>query len=497
MANAIRTALLSLPAIFLMAACSRVDTESTVEGADIELRVMTFNIEWGGTHVSFDNVVRAIRQSGADVVGIQEAEGNLQRLASRLGWHFNERNYAISRYPLLEPPGADGRYVLVETEPGKVVALSNVHLPSDPYGVDMVRDGASAAEVLDIERRTRLPKIVPTLETLKPLIEAQVPVFLTGDFNAPAHTDWTEDMVGARPFLRFPLAWPVSLAVAEAGFVDSWRDVHPDPRTNPGLTWWARRPPLEAYAPGANDAEDRIDFIWYAGPAKAIASEIAGEAGTPEVSIAVDPWPSDHRAVVSTFLARPADVPVLVTTGRRIYQQGEDVEVLYRQAPEARILIQHASIGDHETIETSGSISGDGSLVFPAHEFAPGHYRVYMTESAGDAQAKEFWVVDPDAVPEVAVVGSEFYTGEAIEIVWQNAPGYRNDYVALVEQGASTQASFDYSWLYMGALPQGRAVMDALTAEWTWPLPPGTYVARLMKDDGYDILAESAPFTIR
>ena len=89
---------------------------------------MSFNIEWGGAHISFENVVEVVRRSQADVVGIQEAEGNLQRLAAALGWNYNLRQYVISRFPLAEPPGVDGKYVLVEVEPGRMVALANVHL---------------------------------------------------------------------------------------------------------------------------------------------------------------------------------------------------------------------------------------------------------------------------------------------------------------------------------------------------------------------------------
>jgi hypothetical protein len=32
--------------------------------------------------------------------------------------------------------------------------------------------------------------------------------------------------------------------------------------------------------------------------------------------------------------------------------------------------------------------------------------------------------------------------------------------------------------------------------EWGWPLAPGNYVIRLMKDDGYESLAESAMLRI-
>ena len=46
---------------------------------------MTFNIWYGGVQVDFRQVARSIREAGADVVGVQEPEGNLRRLAAATG----------------------------------------------------------------------------------------------------------------------------------------------------------------------------------------------------------------------------------------------------------------------------------------------------------------------------------------------------------------------------------------------------------------------------
>ena len=106
----------------LLGACS---DERPPAAATVEFRLLTFNIEYGGAHVSFDNVVEAIRRSRADIVGIQEAEGNMPRLAEALGWNYDRRNYVLSRFPVYEPPRAEGRYVLIEVRPGQVIALAN------------------------------------------------------------------------------------------------------------------------------------------------------------------------------------------------------------------------------------------------------------------------------------------------------------------------------------------------------------------------------------
>ncbi len=370
------------------------------DDAAITLRVMTFNIEWGGAKISFDNVVEAIRLSRADIVGIQEAEGNLQRLADELGWHYDLRNYVISRYPLFEPSGADGKFVYVEVAPGKIIAVANVHLWSDPYGPDGVRDGASLEEVLDMERAVRLGGIESYLSALAPLGNENTPLFLTGDFNAPSHLDWTGQAVGARQHLRYAVPWPVSQAMTAAGFQDSWRVVHPDPISNPGLTWWAGRPPLAEYQPTENDGQDRIDFVWYTGPVDAISSEIVGEPGGPEVSFAVAPWPSDHRGVVSEFRVVPVDTPEMVTTGQRVYRSAAAVDVAYQSSGETIIYV--VNVDTRAPVFKQPVAPGASQWQLPAILFEPGHYQVQMWSATAQADlVKEFWVLARDAVPEV------------------------------------------------------------------------------------------------
>lgn len=493
---------LLLLAVVLITSCGGRQDDGAGADKPVELRVMTFNIEWGGTNISFDNVVEAIRRSKAEIVGIQEAEGNLQRLAAELGWHYNLRNYAISKYPLVEPQDADGRYVFVEVSPGKIVALTNVHLPSDPSGVERIRDGAPLEEVIALERATRLPALQPYLAILPALAERGIPVFLTGDFNSPSHQDWTEAAVGTRPFLRYAVEWPISRAVTDAGFSDSWREVHVDPVNDPGLTWWAARPPLESYAPGSDDPQDRIDFVWYAGPAEVRDSILVGEEGRTDVSISVTPWPSDHRGVVSTFSVTPADMPVVLAIGQRVYRAGEDVEVIFRGASQrATAVITRLADDGSRTATIEQPIKSGARNRLASSTFAPGHYQISVAgQEAGELQ-NEFWILDGERETAIEIVGESFVVGQEIPFSWSNAPGNRNDYVAVYLPGSAAQyESGDYEiglpWAYIDALPEGQSQLDASNAGWGWPVPPGTYVMRLMKDDGYDILAESANFEV-
>ena len=100
----------------------------------------------------------------------------------------------------------------------------------------------------------------------------------------------------------------MSKAFESAGFSDGFRAVHPDP-TSLGNTWTAGRP--YPFRP-ENETFDRIDFTWLAN-LRAIDSVVMGEPGNQQNALSVMPWPSDHRAVLTTVEVTPIDTPDLIT----------------------------------------------------------------------------------------------------------------------------------------------------------------------------------------
>ena len=314
--------------------------------------------------------MQAIKKSGADVAGIEEACGHMPRLARLLGWHyFDNRLQIVSRYPLADPPDGNGIYTFVQMAPGRVVAMENVHLPSAPYGPNWVRNGKTRAQVLALERRVRLPAIQPQLAALPGLSADGIPVFLTGDFNSPSYRDWTEATVGTRKYMRYAIKWPVSVAVEAAGFSPLLPRGLPEPGEDPGLTWWAPRPHVSGWNPGPRDPQDRIDFVYAAGAATATASRIVSKEGNPAVKVSVSPWPSDHRAVVSTFLVSPAVPPVLVAVDRRLVAVGQDLKVTFHSPGEAgeQVAIVPAGGSPADAVAEQATGAGqptDGTLTF-------------------------------------------------------------------------------------------------------------------------------------
>ena len=284
--------------------------------AAIAITVMTFNIENGGTQVNFNKVVEAIQKADADVVGIQEAWGNTAKLAQALGWqYYDQRQQIISRLPLLKPASVKDLYTFVEIVPGKIVAIANMHLPDEPYGPELIRHGASNAEVINNERQARLPSALPFIEKLDSLAHRGIPVFLTGDFNSPSHLD------GAS---AYSVEWPVTKMLAEKGFIDAYRQYYPDAKKYSVTTWPAARPPVresyDHFNPTSDDLPNRVDFIFTAGPVDVVSSQIVGEESYKASEISVSPWPSDHRAVIARFTVTPAPAPPkgLILTPSRI-----------------------------------------------------------------------------------------------------------------------------------------------------------------------------------
>jgi hypothetical protein len=467
----------------------------------IELRVGVFNIEYGGTHVSFGKVVQAVRQGGADVVGIEEAQTHIPRLARVLGWpYFSVRAQLVSKYPLIDPPDADGLYTFVQVAPGQVVAMENVHLPSNPYGPFAIRHGKTRREVVEIERRLRVPAIRPALGAAQDLLTLGIPVFLTGDFNTPSWRDWTPAMVGVRAQILYPVKWPVSVAVEHAGFRDSYREVFPDPALKPGLTWWAARPKLPGWNPGKYAPEDRIDFVYAAGAATATGTEIVGERNHAGVDVGIQPWPSDHRSVVSTFTVTPGVTPVLVAVQDRLVDVGQDENVRFRSPGigDEQVVVVPAG-GDPASDAVAEQPTGaeaEGTLAFATDGWSASAYEAVLVDGAGAELSRiPFWLKEPGAGPDVSTGKHKYAVGESIDVSWSNAPGERRDWVSVYRRDADPHVADYLLWAYTRTSIEGSVTLDD-SSNGDFPLEEGKYSVYLLADDGYKLLAGS-PFTIR
>ena len=489
------------------------------EAEAVHLSVMSLNIFYGGD--DFDlatgdwcpvadgcprtlrKVARYIRASGADVVGLQEAERNTTALARLLGWHSDPRAHVISRFPLLRPAGGQGLYTYVEPVPGRIVAVANTHLPSSPYGPYRVQRGASRAKVLALEQRLRVAALTHVLGTLPRLAARGIPVFLTGDFNSPSHLDWTPAVAEARPDVPYPVSWPASATLAGAGFVDSYRAVHPDPVADPGFTWTPGGPEGRK-----QDVFDRIDWVLSAGPATAVASRLVGERGNPQVDVALaGRFPTDHRGVVSTFEVAPAVAPPMVSPSERrvIVGGGSRLRVRFHGTGAVGEVVAVAggprSGGPLPEKSTGGRTSGAVSL--STSRLSAGRYDVVLRDSTsgGILARSPIWVYERGTRARMTASADTYRPGEPVTVSWDRAPGQHLDWIGLYRCLRTCDEPGSYlAYRYTRTRIEGSLTFSetALPGEGAppWPLPPGQYVARLLVDDSYRVVAQTPRFRV-
>ncbi|MFN3971467.1 MAG: endonuclease/exonuclease/phosphatase family protein [Gemmobacter sp.] len=286
---------------------------------------MSFNIWGGGGNAGkpIDETLAAIRAAAPDIIGLQETrlEGATcdadycppegpsvaTALAAALGFHHDEQtavnealwaNAVLSHHPI---KGASGTGPGVEIDvKGRSVWIFNIHLddePCQPYQLLGIEYGpapfiTTEAEAIDYARQTRGPALDLLMADMAAANGAAA-VFVTGDFNEPSHLDWTPAAVvaGLHPVA---VTWPTTARLAEAGFIDAYRAVHPDPVAKPAFTW---TPTGDEADPDGHHG--RIDLVLVRGAGVTVTeAAVVGEDG-PRSDIKVSPWPSDHRAVVA------------------------------------------------------------------------------------------------------------------------------------------------------------------------------------------------------
>lgn len=324
---------------------ARIDDESVsspigpaVEPAAATVAIMTYNILTGGG-ARLGAIEHIIRDSGADLVGVQEVTrpDALAGLAERLGMHhaiaWSPSGWhvaALSRWPIVQTRGHSGpqmQRALLETL---------IELPDGGRLRFFVTHLRAVFSEMRAGEDHRLREIAFVLDRMSAARAAGEPHLLVGDFNSLApgeplrasavlrHALAVEEMRRARgllmeghphvdyivpPALRPlrpllgliggtpPLAWAcdtiaslyvpraVVRRMRSAGYIDCYAAAHPDPRT--------RSFTCPSPAPGG-----RIDYL-FASPALAarLAScEILTDTPTRLISYA-----SDHRPVLAHF----------------------------------------------------------------------------------------------------------------------------------------------------------------------------------------------------
>ena len=307
--------------------------------------------------------------------------------------------------------------------------------------------------------------------------------------------------------VRYPVVWPVSKALADAGFRDSYREVHPDPVAVPGFTW---TPPgtLESVP---DEVHDRIDWVLVQ-RARRDARDEAGRRGRrTRRGRGARPYPTDHRGVVSTFRVEPANPAPFAAVGARRVFSGEDLTVRFH-GPGARVVLVRA--GDGPTAALASRSTGgaaDGALSFPTGGLEPAAHDALLVSTGGAVLSRSpFWLYAAGTRPSLRTAKGVYEVGEPIRVRWRAAPGYRWDWMGVFSPGRGPAQNAEECnagacgnghyllYHYTETLIQGSALIGpaSFPGYRTWPLKVGTYEIRLLMDDGYRLLAISDSFKV-
>ena len=238
----------------------------------------------------------------------------------------------------------------VSTPLGPVV-VHNVHWEPYPYGPYEIQkrliDGApfTVEGILEVSDKGEV--YAKTYLDVHPALSEGVPVVVGGDFNEPSHLDWSREYLDDGPdrwvgnpigtplkaiipwkgsrLLTDPAAFSSELGQDEAAsypaLVDTYRAIRPDVLRHPGNTWTPgyapetvdRRPYRSSPAVDRGEVEpaavlDRIDIIYASSDLVPVRVEVLGDSVSPSTDRPLDPWPSDHRAVLAVYTRDFGDV---------------------------------------------------------------------------------------------------------------------------------------------------------------------------------------------
>ncbi|SMO52401.1 Exonuclease III [Saccharicrinis carchari] len=300
--------------IFFLASCKTNSSTKPVRNKKEEsgpIKIMTFNMFHGGDAGGqpMSKSIAVMRAAEAGIVGVQESHGYgdprsdlSAQMAGNMGWrHVDQGSYdAIMTKYTIEETSNNKMAVKIKIDKDKFLWIINCHLmyiPYQPYQLNNKKYGdypflSTEEEAIAAANKTRKKEVDKLVKIVEEKIKDGWPVIVTGDFNEPSHLDWTQ-AAAAAGIKKIKVEWPSTRAFTNIGMKDAYRSYRPDEVKYPGNTWTSFDSPGEIH--------DRIDFIFYIGDQlELISAEVVGES-LDKADIAVQNYPSDHRAVVATF----------------------------------------------------------------------------------------------------------------------------------------------------------------------------------------------------
>lgn len=244
------------------------------------LKVLAWNIWHGGHSSSYpeigcENIIGILKHSGADIVIVVETYGSASKIADSLGFYHRliSNNLSIySRYPILQTlvfPDSISTFnfggIKIDYN-GTPIHIFSTWLNSLP-DCRLVPENKTESDIINWDNAgSRDDEMRAILSVLKNMINAadSIPIILGGDFNIHSHLDWITSTRNLYKHNGAVVNWTVSKQMEKAGFIDSYREIKPNPVIDIGTTWM-----YEVEDGGGDlgvpDRSDRIDYIYYMG----------------------------------------------------------------------------------------------------------------------------------------------------------------------------------------------------------------------------------------
>ncbi|CAD5225325.1 unnamed protein product [Bursaphelenchus okinawaensis] len=315
---------------YLTSSSSTVNELSDVEAyKGPKLRFMSFNLWFTGHMVSngLEKVAKHIKRVDPDIVVLQEIQTvyELDELMDLLGpgWYGSFRGwsrYADDAIVSKHPFNFTNSFQLqagfgIEITPANISKIRVVGLHLDWHSMgNYATSNKLVTKMEQIMAGESTPPIFNRVDQIKELLAHEtfkkwdaesetVPIFVAGDFNSASHLDWMENRKEEHG--GWVVEWPTTKMLMNAGFLDSYREKHPDPIKKPGHSWSIIQKNEFEWNFTIPEPQDRIDFIFFKSNYVAVKDSYLYGGDEPQKiwpNYQENDYPSDHYAMVTDFV---------------------------------------------------------------------------------------------------------------------------------------------------------------------------------------------------
>ncbi len=303
-----------------------------------QIKVLTWNI-WGKLNqeprytiagkTARERMIEILKESGADIITMTETYGSAKDIAESLNYNYftpspTDNLTIFSRYTL-ENAGEVKKLssfsfisATVKIPGGKKIRIYNIWLTSGGRHIVEIKNKELSDKEFaagDDIRYDHIQKLLTHPDFLNDVaLSDKIPLIVSGDFNSVSHLDYTPETRQNGLNISRILSIKVSKAMQKAGFMDTYRYVHPViTQENLGYTWTTvgmgfMYKEAEGFIPVSENLKPqyrglfaRIDYIYYTGRKLKPVSSVTISHHPSNLKRSFPEFPSDHAAVLTVF----------------------------------------------------------------------------------------------------------------------------------------------------------------------------------------------------